>query len=522
MSIGTLLSSLLFEIAKNLGGRTASDFLLKKIKKKLKRKYNKDPDKEKLSEDNLELIRSILHEELESYGISSKQVDMLIMKAVKELSAEHEKILSKLDIVEGLLVKLSATLLYEAHVEGTDVPDELSEKLFERFIAGDDQAEKKILEYIEEGNYSLSLQEKLQKYQPIRQIYRQEDILVTRFLKQITQGSEKDYGKLALFAELWSLIGSPVLDTNLILEKIVVELLDNTATLEETDPSNLMRFLHLLDMTNAIEKLTFQAKSYIISFLTSEIQQATYYQQIEIAYFLMKMDASFPELISIVEQAIKQLSKQKFSDRFVKESISIDKKILGFFKKHSSFKIDQSLRALRSLVKRFQQRQFKRSTTLLQGQLTRTLSETNLLAVNIEDLELDDKSIKALKETVLDLIDVLIKASERKELNEEIRLLVWKNIDNCLFIINKLAMHNTATILKDFEIDLAKFHGIYSDDLGTYERMTTKEIRRTLRHLKIAKTFIEKVEIEKKKEIIKAFPEPPTGKIAEKKDKMKE
>lgn len=507
-SLGGLLASLLFEVAKNIGGRTASEFILKKIKSKFKQKYHKDPDEESISDENLAIIRKLLHEELEAYGITAKQVDMLLMKAVKQLSEDHAKILKKLDIVEGLLVKLSATLLYEAHMEGTEVPDGLSEKLFERFIAGDKAAEKKIEEYIKQGDYAFSFREKLKKYEPIRKAYKQEDVIVSRFLKQFAESEDKSVGELALFAELWAFIGSPTLDTNLILEKITLQLLDS-ATIEETDPTHILKFLHLLDMTDALGKLSFQAQSFLISFLTSAIQQAEYYKQIEMAYFLMKMDAVFPELFEIVEKAMSELSKQRFSDKFVKESVAIDKKILGFFRKQSKVDVSLSLRALKSLVKRFQRRQFKRSTALLHGQLTRTLAETNLLAANIDTIELDEDSLEGLKQTLLDLVDVLIKAPDSEKLSEEVRILIWKNIDNCLFIINRLAIQNTKSALKDFEIDLAKFHGIYSSDLGVYERKSAREIKTVLRKLKISQALIKKAEEEKKKEIIRDFPEPP-------------
>ena len=84
---------------------------------------------------------------------------------------------------------------------------------------------------------------------------------------------------------------------------------------------NLLRFLHLLDITDSLKNLDEVTKKSIIVFLTRKIEASPYYIQLEIAYFLMKLDNKEGShvLVEVVERALSELQKQKYSDKFVKE-----------------------------------------------------------------------------------------------------------------------------------------------------------------------------------------------------------
>ncbi|OLS29475.1 MAG: hypothetical protein HeimAB125_22460, partial [Candidatus Heimdallarchaeota archaeon AB_125] len=296
-------------------------------------------------------------------------------------------------------------------------------------------------------------------------------------------------------------------------------ILSNKSVSEELSLTNLLRFLHLLDTSDALDQIDEEIKKEVDKLLMKEIKTAPYYTQLELAYFLMKLDNSNGEILGFVEKALTELTNQKYSDKFVKESISINKKILTYFQNETEIDVKSSTRALRSLVKRFEVRKFAKSTALLEGQLTRTLSETNLIASNLPDV-LDIESLKSLKQTISDLTDTLVQNVDKETMSDKIRVQIWQIIDNCVFIINKMSIVNTKQILHDFEVDIAKKQGIYSEDWGEYQRKSTEEIKETLRKIKLSKSFYKKVETEKRLTDIQGLPDPP--KAMKKKEIRKE
>ncbi|UJG40442.1 MAG: hypothetical protein K9W45_11440 [Candidatus Heimdallarchaeum aukensis] len=505
VSFASLMSTILFEAGKFLGGKAAGDFLYKRIKKKLQ-KNKIDVDQEGISEKGLELFRNVLQEELQAFGIKQKEIDFLIIKSVQKLSDEHGMILEKMETIESLLVELTTGLLYDAHVGLSDVPVEVGEKLFERFISGDKKAEEKIEEYIEDEHFSSYLKKSMKKYKPIQKAYQHEELLVKRFLRHF-KGEKGDIDQLALFSELWALIGAKNLETNKILESIVFKLLKEIAETKEIGLSNLLKFLHLLDLADSLTKLDFDTRSQIILFLKVNLEEVSYYTKMEIAYFLMKFSINEPEVMESVSVALEELSKQKYSDKFVEESVSLSKRIIRFFRRNAKVDVERSLKVINSLSKRFEKRKFSRSTSLLEGQLTRTLAETNLLAVKIVDEY--NYPEEELRRTVIRLINSLIKAKDKEELSSEHRLRIWQIIDNCIFILNRIAIRNTKKILDNWELNLAKKYGLYSKDWGLYKRKTDDELEKVVKNIRLNEAFIKKVELEKKLSKIEELPEPP-------------
>ena len=135
VTVGTFIFGILIEIAKRFGGQAAGDFLYKRIKTKFKKKYKKDIEQELLNAESLEEFREILKEELGPFGVRKKEIDILILKGVQGLSKEHDIIIDKIDRIEGLILNLTTSIVYEAQMSGTEVPIELSEKLIERFLS---------------------------------------------------------------------------------------------------------------------------------------------------------------------------------------------------------------------------------------------------------------------------------------------------------------------------------------------------------------------------------------------------
>lgn len=507
LTFGTFLAGVLIEIAKRLGGQSAADFLYKRIRKKFKKKHNKDIEEELVTAESLEEFRDILKEELGPFGVQDKEIDILILKGVQKLSKDHDIIIGKIDRIEGLIIKLTTSILYEAQITGSDVPIEMSEKLFENYLSGDEKSEKQIDEYIKDGHYSPNFTKTLSKYDPFRQTYSHEILLVERFLRHFEE-DEDQMNKLAMLSDLWSILGSENLSSNMMVSEIILEILSNKNVSEELSLTNLLRFFHLLDTSNSLDQVDDEIKKEVEKLLKKEIKTVPYYSQLELAYFLMKLGRSDTETLEFVEKALEELTNQKYSDKFVKESISINKKILTYFQNETEIDVKGSTRALQSLTKRFEVRKFAKSTALLEGQLTRTLSETNLIASNIPDY-LDEQSLRILKQTISNLTDTLVQNVDKETLSEKIRIQIWKIIDNCVYIVNKMSIVNTKQILENFEVDIAKKQGIYSKDWGEYRRKSTEEIKKTLRKIKISKSFYKKVETEKKLTDIKGLPEPP-------------
>jgi hypothetical protein len=292
------------------------------------------------------------------------------------------------------------------------------------------------------------------------------------------------------------------------VSEIIVEILSNKTVAEEVSLANLLRFLHLLDTSDALNQIDEEIKKEIEKLFKKEIKTIPYYSQLELAYFLMKLESSNGETLGYVEKALDELTKQKYSDKFVKESISINKKILTYFHNETEINVRSSTKALQSLTKRFEVRKFVKSTALLEGQLTRTLSETNLIASNIPEY-LDAQTLRALKDTISNLTDTLVQNVDKETLSDKIRVQIWHIIDNCVYIVNKMSIMNTKQVLTDFEVDIAKKQGIYSKDWGEYQRKSTEEIEKTLKKIKLSKSFYKKVETEKMLTNINELPEPP-------------
>ena len=518
LTIGTFIAGVLIEIVKRMGGQAAAEFIYKRVKAKFKKKHKKDIEEALVTADSLDEFREILKEELGPYGVQDKEIDIMILKGVQKLSKDHDIIIQKIDKLEGLIIKLSTSILYEAQITGSEVPIEMSEKLFENYLSGDEKSEKQIEEYIKDGHYSPNFAQTLTKYEPFRQAYSHEILLVERFLRHFEE-NENQMNKLAMFSDLWSILGSESLSSNMMVSEIILEILSNKSVSEELSLTNLLRFLHLLDTSDALDQIDEEIKKEVDKLLMKEIKTAPYYTQLELAYFIMKLDNSNGEILGFVEKALTELTNQKYSDKFVKESISINKKILTYFQNETEIDVKSSTRALRSLVKRFEVRKFAKSTALLEGQLTRTLSETNLIASNLPDV-LDIESLKSLKQTISDLTDTLVQNVDKETMEDKIRVQIWKIIDNCVFIINKMSIVNTKQILHDFEVDIAKKQGIYSEDWGEYQRKSTEEIKETLRKIKLSKSFYKKVETEKRLTDIQGLPDPP--KAMKKKEIRKE
>ncbi len=520
VTCGSFILAILLEAVKRLGGQAAADFLYKRIKSKFKKKHNKDIEKELVTADNLEDFRDILKEELEGYGIQDKEIDIMILKGVQKLSNDHDIIIDKMDKIEGLIIKLTTSILYEAQITGSEVPIKLSEKLFEKYLTGDEKSKEQIDDYVKDDHYSPKFTQTLNKYEPFRQAYAHENLLVERFLKHFEE-DEEQINKLAMLSDLWSIIGSDNLSCNKIIGDIILEILNNKKVSEELSLTNLLRFMHLLDTCGSLNQIDEETKKEVEEFLKKEIDEVPYYSQIELAYFLLKLEISEVGILDLVENALTELTNQKYSDKFVKESVSINKKILTYFHKETEINVSKSTRALSSLVKRFEVRKFAKSTTLLEGQLTRTLSETNLIATNIPDT-IDDESINSLKQTLVDLTNTLVKNVDKDTLGEKIRIHIWKIVDNCVYIINKISITNTKQILENFEVDIAKKQGIFSEDWGEYKRKSIEEIKATLRKIKLSKSFYNKVETEKMLSEIKNLPEPPKEKEKKELKKSKE
>ncbi len=508
ISLATLSSTILLEAAKYLGGKAASDFLYKRIKKKLKEKYKLKVNEEGISEKGLEQFREVLQEELQAFGIGKKEIDFMIMKSVQKLSDEHGMILNKMENIESLLIELTTGLLYDAHVSMSDVPIEVGEKLFERFLIGDKKAEEKIEEYIEDQHFSSYLKETMLRYKPIQEAYQYEELMAKRFLRHFKGDTKEEIDQLALFAEIWGLIGSKTLDANKVLEAIVIKLLKDVSESTEIELPNLLKFLHLLDLCDSLSKLDYDTKSQIIMFLKVNINDAPFYRRMEIAYFLMKFSVNEPEIMENVSEALSELAKQKYSDKFVEQTVSVNKRILRFFKKKANLDVERSMKVIRSLTRRFEKRKFSRETSLLEGQLTRVLVETDLLATQMMEQKIKIP-ITELREVVVALINTLIKAKDNDKLSAQLRFKIWQVIDNSIYILNRLAVKNTQEILKNWEIDLAKKYGFYSEDWGLYRRKSKDELEETVKKIKLNESFIKKIEIEKKLSAIEDLPEPP-------------
>jgi len=507
VTVGTFIFGILAEIGKRLGGQAAGDFLYKRIKTKFKKKHRKDIEQDLVDAETLEEFRDILKQELGPFGIKNKEIDILILKGVQNLSKDHDIIINKIDRLEGLIIKLTTSILYETQMSGSEVPIEMSSNLFEKFLSMDEEAEKQINEYIKDEHYPVKLKQSLNKYEPFRQAYSHEIILVERFLRHFEE-DEKQINKLAMLSDLWSILGSKSLSSNMMVSEIILEILTKNDVTKEVSLSNLLKFLHLLDTSDALDKIDEEVKNEVEKYLSEEIEKAPYYNQLELAYFLMKLGNSNPKILKYVEDAITELTKQKYSDDFVKESISVNKKILSYFKNETEINVKKTTKVLSSLVKRLQIRKYAKSTALLEGQLIRTLSETNLIAANINDF-LDKESLKALTQTISDLTDTLVQNVDKDSLSDKIRVHIWKIIDNCVYIVNRITILNTKQILDNFEMDIAKKQGIYSKDWGEYQRKSTKEIEKTLKEIKVSKSFYKMVETEKMIKDIKGLPEPP-------------
>lgn len=511
ISLASIITSILFEATKRLGGQAVADFLSKRIKKKLHKEHAINPEKEGATEEEMEIFRQILQDELQSLGMKEKEIDLLLLKSVQSLADDHQEILSRMKNVENLLAELTTGLLYESVIHGTDVPLDLSEKLFERHLKGEKNATDKLSEYIDEGHYSSQLENSLESYEVFRQAYQEEDRLANRFLNHFKQ-NQTEINQLVLMADIWAIIGAENVEKNKVFAKIISSFLNKQDQAKNLELDELLKFLHLLDLTGSINKIDTKFQSTLIYYLVKEIELVPFYTQIEVSYYLSKLGYTDNKISSIVENAFKELNSQNYSDRFVQESVSISKRVLRFFSiKKSSVDITKSTKILQSLTRRLQRRKFERMTSLLEGQLTRTLAETNLIAMYFDhkNNHCSISDLSSLKKTVQSLMSILAKTSSKDTLNTDIRLKIWKIIDNCVFILNRVVVSNTSTMFNKWELDLAKHQGLFSENWGEYRRLSQEQMPEVLGQITLTEKMVKKIELEKTLSQIDELPEPP-------------
>lgn len=511
ISLASIITSILFEATKRLGGQAVANFLSKRIKKKLHKDHDIDPEKEGTTEEEMEIFRQILHDELQSLGMKEKEIDLLLLKSVQSLADDHQEILRRMENVESLLVELRTGLVYESVLYGTDVPLNLSEKLFERHLTGEDNSTAKLDEYIDEGHYSSQLKNSLEKYAVFKQAYQEEDRLAERFLDHFKQ-SQNEINQLVLMADIWGIIGAENIEKNKVFAKIITSFFNESDQATSIELDYLLKFLHLLDLTGSINQIDTKIQSTLIYYLVKEIELLPFYTQIEVSYYLSKLGYNDRKISLIVENAFKELNNQNYSDRFVQESVSISKRLLRFFSiKKSTVDINKSTKILKSLTKRLARRKFERMTSLLEGQLTRTLAETNLIAMYFDQQsnQCTPSDLDSLKNIVKTLMALLAKASSKDTLNTDIRVNIWKIIDNCVYILNRVAVSNTSDMLTKWEINLAKHQGLFSENWGEYRRLSQEQIQEVLGQITLTEKMVKKMELEKKLAQIEQLPEPP-------------
>lgn len=491
ITVGMLVRQIAVDFTADIAKKQlAQSYLVKRMDKKLKKKFGKSFLSNRLSDTDLDSVRSVLKEELSSYGIKEpKEVDSLIVNSLSKLSDEHRIILAKLDNIETLIQKISIPLSFQISKDrGEILPPEMLEGLIEGKIKGNASSKSTFNELINDGEIPSSASEILDKWNFIEQMINYEQSRLESLFKRFT-GSSDDINNLHNYLEIGSIldIAESLSATDALLTRIINEGLRSP----EIEKS-VISFCLIMDRLGRLSKLSEKEKKIMADFLLKRLNSDILAnEKIETYFLLEKLGFSDYVDLNTILEIFEHFSKQKYqTTKDMKSQVKISVKVARFLKKIGMKKPPKtSIRTVKSLVTKLDKRKFSRKTSLLLLQLDRLYTELNLLIAYFEKDNNDQVDIQDLS-AFLQLLITIVNRPEALNLDNEVLERIIKLQDSTLYLYDLLAVRNSRNVLNKYEINI---RSMYSSTLGKYRRISDEheEVNKIIAQMKIkAKTSI--------------------------------
>ncbi len=471
LTIGALVKQVLAEYTADIAKqKLANSFLVERIDGKLEKKLGKDYLKKKLTDRNLELVRSILHEELSAFS-PRKDIDQLMINSLKTLSDEHQEILNRLDNVESLLQRIAIPLSYSTYKESErEIPEELLEGLLEGSLRGVESSKKVLSELTENNKVPKALIDTISEYRFIQRISKENETEISRLVEKFTN-TPSEINSLSTLMEISSLLtGSQEKIENLVSEfvfKLISDGLDN-----EVVEDSIISFCFLIHRLGKLNALSESDKLILNSFLKKSLTRIDEPTRMLEAYFLLSaMDMAHDIDQNFITEVIKEHQRRGYeSSVAMKGQLKINNKLARFLKKigFKSYKPEKSFKTINYLIRKLETRKFVRSTQLLKFQLERLTSEINLLTAYFEKEEKTEVNLTEIIELLQILLEVLNNPSVYK-LDIETQKRVIETMDAACYLYDLCAVRNSWKLLTNYEMNVKS---VYSPTLGEYKRVT--------------------------------------------------
>jgi hypothetical protein len=474
LTVGSLVRQIIADYTANMAKKKlAKSFLIERIDKKLEKKYGKEFLKNKLSDQYLEEIRNVIHEELSAYS-SKKDLDQLIVNSVAKLSDEHQQILNKLDNVESLLEKISIPLAYSLTKESEHaVPEDLLTGLLEGSLKGRDSSNKVLKELTQENQVPSEVSDTLKEYEFIKRVNEASENEITRLVKKFTYKPE-EINSLSTLMEISSLLtGSNENIENLVSEfvfKLISEGI-NTPVIEDS----VISFCFLVQKLGKLDLISESDRLILNSLLKKSINRINDPTRMLESYFLLSaLDMAADIDSTFMKEIIERHHKQGYnSTKEMAGQLRVSGRIAKFLKRigFRPSKPDTALRTIKNIIRKLDKRKFLRSTQLLKYQLERLTTEMNLLIAFFEKEEPSQIDLKEIIELLQMLLEILNRPNIA-QLDLETRKRVIELMDTSCYLYDILAIRNSWSLLHSFKLDV---QSLYSPTLGSYNRVTTDE-----------------------------------------------
>ncbi len=478
--LGLTVAALVKEVVTNYTAKMAKkklakSFLIERLDHKIENRFGKHFLEQRLSNDNLEEVRKIIHEELAAYSPNKKDIDQLIVNSIQKLSDEHQQILTKLDSVESLLQKISIPLAYSITKESEEeVPEELLTGLLEGSLQGHSSSRKVLNELKEEKQVSSEVFNTLKEFEFINQVNTIGKTEVSRLVKKFTN-TPKEINSLSTLMDISDLL---VGGTNKELENLVSEFVFkminegvNTSVIEDS----VIAFCFLIHRLGKLELLSQNDRLLLGSFLRKNVGKREDPTRMLEAYYLLSVLGMAADInTSFIKEILDQHQRQGISTtREMAGQLRVDGRMARFLKRlgFRKSKPEASLRTIKLLIRRLDKRKFIRSTQLLKYQLERLTTEMNLLIVAFEKNELKHVDLSEIVDLLRSLLEILNRPRVLK-LDLETRKRVIELMDASLYLYDLIAIRNSWSLLHQFQLDVTS---IYSPTLGKYQRVTTDQ-----------------------------------------------
>ncbi len=517
MTLGMVAKELAAACAKKLAKNSLQHPIIQKhVLKKIEKKLGITLLEAPATEQNLELLRQAIREEIGPYMDLEELMDSF-QTTLENLARQQQEILDGLNDVKSLLEKISYPTSHHITIENPflkeEIPTELLERIITGYLIGRREATDEFNRLVDSGDISIKIKRQLDEFKFLQQLREQERQKLKKFIKTLRElpGS---YHDIRTYLEIRQLleIGLNKEEKMILVGWILDQVGQSNA---RRDISALITFSQLLIRLGADEFIPHDAAQEIVHqfrnlLATSKRNEFSPTEQLEMLHFLHVFDRLNSKELHLLDKLVTNQLKETFGKKKGSQHpqrTKISNSIARMIRKLKIWKSkpERSIKILESELRHLKRRKFKRDTPLLRMQLERVTTETNLLAsfLEVESNVNDDLpktiNLDELEYTVKELITILNNPNMMKLSNDTV-LLALEALDACLYLMDIIALRNSQIILQNSrEISQA----FWIQELERYHKTSKRVLRSIIDEVKTEHPEIDEKELEEK------FPRPP-------------